>query len=203
MFEPMFATLAIGILLGYVGQRSRMCFVAGFRDFLLVRDTELLRGLLAFFVTAWLAFSIAGFFGLLDSPTTTPGIAGSSTPEIAVAQAMPVPGHGPAIAYAAGRSLTPTRHVVQNRGHETNIGLAGGWPGALRVSLPYSDSYLVLTLLAAFSLGFLSVLANGCPFRQHVLAGQGVSNAVYYLLGFYGGVLIYDRFVAHWLFRFL
>ena len=203
MFEPMLATLAIGILLGYVGQRSRMCFVAGFRDFLLVRDTELLRGLLAFFVTAWLAFSVAGFFGLLDGPTSTPGIAASSTRGIPAARSVPFPAHGPAVAYAAGRSLAPAPHVAQKRGHKTSVGLATGWQGALRASLPYSDSYLVLTLMAAFALGLLSVLANGCPFRQHVLAAQGMSSAVYYLLGFYGGVLVYDRFVAHWLFRLL
>jgi hypothetical protein len=42
------ATLVIGVVLGYLGQRSRMCFVGGIRDFILVRDTYLLKGLLAF-----------------------------------------------------------------------------------------------------------------------------------------------------------
>ena len=47
-------TLVLGAILGYLAQRSRMCFVGGWRDFILVRDTELLKGVLAFFVTAWL-----------------------------------------------------------------------------------------------------------------------------------------------------
>lgn len=201
MFEPMFATLSIGVLLGYVGQRSRMCFVAGFRDFLLVRDTELLRGLLAFFVTAWLAFSLAGFFGLLNTPATAPGIA--STRGVPSMRSVPLPAHQSGVAYAAERALSIAPHAIRRQPNERRSGPVGGWLGALRLSLPYSDSYLLLTVFAAFALGLLSVLANGCPFRQHVLAAQGVSSAVYYLLGFYGGVLVYDRFVAHWLFRML
>ena len=42
------ATLVIGVIVGYLAQRSRMCFVGGIRDFILVRDTELLKGLIAF-----------------------------------------------------------------------------------------------------------------------------------------------------------
>lgn len=54
------ATLMIGVILGYLGQRSRMCFVGGIRDFLLVRDTYLLKGLIAFGLTAWVGFPLAG-----------------------------------------------------------------------------------------------------------------------------------------------
>ena len=57
------ATLVIGSVLGYLGQRSRMCFVGGIRDFVLVRDTYLLRGLMAFGLTAWLGFSLVGLLG--------------------------------------------------------------------------------------------------------------------------------------------
>ena len=56
------ATLVIGVILGYLGQRARMCFVGGIRDFILVRDTYLLRGLIAFGLTAWLAFPLLGLF---------------------------------------------------------------------------------------------------------------------------------------------
>lgn len=52
------ATLVIGVILGYLGQRSRMCFVGGVRDFILVRDTYLLKGLVAFGVAAWLGFAV-------------------------------------------------------------------------------------------------------------------------------------------------
>jgi len=48
----------IGIVVGFLAQRSRMCFVAGFRDYLLVRDKELLLGLFTFLVTIWMLTSI-------------------------------------------------------------------------------------------------------------------------------------------------
>ena len=78
------ATLVIGVILGYLGQRSRMCFVGGIRDFILVRDTYLLRGLIAFGLTAWLGFPLAGLivgarprpFGVSDAITVMLSIAG-------------------------------------------------------------------------------------------------------------------------------
>lgn len=59
----MIATLVIGVFLGYLGQRSRMCFVGGIRDFILVRDAYLLKGLIAFGIAAWFTFSLAGALG--------------------------------------------------------------------------------------------------------------------------------------------
>jgi uncharacterized membrane protein YedE/YeeE len=78
------ATLIIGAVLGYLGQRSRMCFIGGIRDFILVRDTYLLRGLIAFGLTAWLAFPLTGFvvgtrpgpFGISDAVTVVLTIVG-------------------------------------------------------------------------------------------------------------------------------
>ncbi len=55
------ATLVVGVVLGYLGQRSRLCFIGGIRDFILVRDTYLLRGLVAFGLTAWLTFPLVAF----------------------------------------------------------------------------------------------------------------------------------------------
>ena len=78
------ATLVIGLILGYLGQRSRMCFVGGIRDFILVRDTSLLKGLAAFALTAWIAFPLAGLatgtrplaVGLADAVSAALTIAG-------------------------------------------------------------------------------------------------------------------------------
>ncbi len=78
------ATLVIGVILGYLGQRSRMCFVGGIRDFILVRDTALLKGLVAFGLTAWLAFPLVsliigarlGPFGVSDAVTIALTIVG-------------------------------------------------------------------------------------------------------------------------------
>jgi len=41
------ASLILGLVIGYLGQRSRLCFIGGYRDFLLARDTTLLKGVLA------------------------------------------------------------------------------------------------------------------------------------------------------------
>jgi len=59
------AFLAIGFLAGYLGQNSRMCFVGGFRDFVIVRDTALLEGLMAFFATTWVVVLLFRLTGVL------------------------------------------------------------------------------------------------------------------------------------------
>ena len=133
------ATLVIGLILGYLGQRSRLCFVGGIRDFILVRDTYLLKGLIAFALTSWIAFSL--------------------------------------VALITGTPLKPFRN-----------------PDAVTVAL---------TLLGGFGVGLFSTLANGCPFRQHVLAAQGIRSSMAYLGGFFVGALIFDIWVAPSLFRLL
>ena len=133
------ATLLIGIILGYLGQRSRMCFVGGIRDFILIRDTYLLRGLAAFGITAWVAFPLFSF--IAGSPTAT----------------------------------FDTADVIT----------------------------IALTVVGGFGVGFVSTLANGCPFRQHVLAAQGVVSSSAYLLGFFGGALVFHLWVGPVLFQFL
>jgi hypothetical protein len=133
------ATLMIGGILGYLGQRSRMCFVGGIRDFILIRDTYLLRGLIAFGLTAWLAFPLVGV-------------------------------------------------------------IVGARPTSYGVSDAVS---VLLTILGGFGVGYFSVLANGCPLRQHVLAAQGVRSSIAYLVGFVAGAVILHAWTAPLLFRLL
>jgi uncharacterized membrane protein YedE/YeeE len=133
------ATLIIGVILGYLGQRSRMCFVGGIRDFILVRDTYLLRGLVAFGLTAWLAFPLVGL------------LVGSRAGPFGVADIITV----------------------------------------------------LLTIVGGFGVGYFSTLANGCPFRQHVLAAQGVRSSITYLAGFFAGAVIFHALIERLLFRSL
>ena len=133
------ATLVAGVVLGYLGQRSRMCFVGGIRDFMLVRDRYLLRGLAAFGLTAWLAF--------------------------------------PLVAAIGGAGVGPF-----------------GLPDALTA---------ILTVCGAFGVGYVSTLANGCPFRQHVLAAQGVVSSGTYVAGFFAGAVIFHVWAAPLLLRVL
>jgi len=60
------ALLLVGLAAGSLGQRSRMCFVGGFRDFLLVRDTALLQGLMSFFATTWILVFLLRKVGVVD-----------------------------------------------------------------------------------------------------------------------------------------
>ena len=130
-------TLVIGVILGYLGQRSRMCFVGGIRDFVLVRDTYLLRGLIAFALTVWLAFPLASLI----------------------------------------------------------VGLR-------LVSAIGSDVVAVLfAIIGGFGVGYFSTLANGCPFRQHVLAAQGITTGISYLAGFFIGALIFHSWISPLLLR--
>jgi hypothetical protein len=74
------ASLGLGLIVGYLGQRSRMCSIGGLRDYVLVRDTALLKGVGAMLLAAWVTFGalrlIAGSYsghGLLAAGTTPSG----------------------------------------------------------------------------------------------------------------------------------
>ncbi len=70
------ATLVLGFVIGYLGQRSRLCFISGYRDFFLTRDTTLLKGVAGAFLGALGGFilfrflhgAVPGFPLLLSSP---------------------------------------------------------------------------------------------------------------------------------------
>jgi hypothetical protein len=66
----------IGVGIGFLAQRSRMCFVAGLRDYILVRDSELLFGLFAFFITIWFLTSVLYSFDMLRVGTPQYGVGG-------------------------------------------------------------------------------------------------------------------------------
>ncbi|MCK5604689.1 YeeE/YedE family protein, partial [Candidatus Pacearchaeota archaeon] len=123
---PVIATLAIGGLIGYMGQRSRFCIVSGIRDLFISRNVQRFMGLVGLIIGAVFGFMIFGFFGgtITDFP-------------------MPI-----------------------------QLDSAG---------------YLVVSIIGGISIGFFSVLAEGCPFRQHVMAAEGRESAMFYLLGFYIG----------------
>jgi uncharacterized membrane protein YedE/YeeE len=76
------ASLALGLMIGYLGQRSRLCYIAGYRDFLMARDTTILKGVLGTVIGAVVGFTlfnelggiVPGFPMLLS----TPGLASKS-----------------------------------------------------------------------------------------------------------------------------
>lgn len=62
MRAPVVASLAFGLLVGAAAQRSRMCFAGGFRDLFLIRDTTLITGFIAVFLTSLIVNLIGGTF---------------------------------------------------------------------------------------------------------------------------------------------
>jgi uncharacterized membrane protein YedE/YeeE len=61
----------------------------------------------------------------------------------------------------------------------------------------------VLTVAGGFVVGYFSILANGCPFRQHVLAAQGTISSMTYLMGFFIGAFVFQLLVAPVIFEYL
>jgi uncharacterized membrane protein YedE/YeeE len=64
--------------------------------------------------------------------------------------------------------------------------VAGAVPGSVHV---------LLAVIGGVGLGLFSVLAGGCPLRQHVMASEGSKNSIAYLLGFYVGAIVFHAFI--------
>ena len=63
MYVPLALGLGIGLLVGFMAQRTRLCSVGAWRDIFLVRDFYLFSGIAAFFIAALATNYIAGNFG--------------------------------------------------------------------------------------------------------------------------------------------
>jgi YedE family putative selenium metabolism protein len=62
MHAPLFVSLVIGLLVGFLAQRSRFCTMGAIRDFVLFRQTHLLSGAIALVVVAFIMNLILGQF---------------------------------------------------------------------------------------------------------------------------------------------
>jgi len=134
-------TLISGLILGYMGQRSRFCTISGIRDFYLVRDVYRLKGLIGVIIGGIIGFSIVN-------------VAGGDLPGFPL--------------LAEGLKIEP-------------------W-----VLIP-------LSVMGAFGMAYFSVMAEGCPFRQHVIAGEGRMSGILYLTGLVAGVIFFDIVIVPYL----
>jgi hypothetical protein len=134
-------TLVVGIIIGYMGQRSRFCTISGIRDFFLVRDAYRLKGLFGIIIGGIIGFSL---FSLL----------GGDFP------AFPMTSQG------------------------------------LRVE---PLILIPISIVGAFGMAYFSVMAEGCPFRQHVIAGEGRISGFLYIGGVVFGVIFFDIVVVPYL----
>jgi len=128
------ASILIGIIAGYAGQRSRFCIVSGIRDFYLFKDWYRLKGLFGLISGAFLGYLLFKILG----------------------------------------------------------GDIAGFP---MLAINESLGYWVLSIIGGIGIGFFSILSEGCPFRQHVMVVEGRQSALYYLIGFYIGI-VYFYFVT-------
>jgi len=168
--------MAMSILIGYLAQRSRMCFVAGMRDYILVRDRELLMGMFSFLITIWVLTSLFYSFNILRSG---------------------VPEYGaPAIRLSVEKIGTYDLRVK-------NLGalLHNGPSGATGIAPLLTSKFLYVTLVGGLVIGLVSTLAGGCVLRQHVLLAQGSMDALLFILGFYCAVVIYYGFLYRFFIR--
>jgi hypothetical protein len=164
----------IGVVIGFLAQRSRMCFVAGLRDYILVRDRELMLGLFSFFITIWFLTSVLYSLDLLRVGTPQYGVGG--------------------IGRSRGSFLINIRDI-KSIGEINLTGLEGGSNAFGTIF----NNFFIMSVAGGCVIGLLSTLAGGCVLRQHVLFAQGSRDSFFYLSGFYSAVVIYYSF----LFRFV
>lgn len=144
------ATLLIGVITGYLGQRSRFCTISGIRDFFLVKDTYRLKGLIGIILGAIVGLVLVNKLGGNISKFTQPG----------------------------GWQFLPL----------------------LKDGLNVTPSILIpLSAVGAFFMAYFSVIAEGCPFRQHVMAGEGRLSGILYLAGLVVGVVFFDVVIVPYL----
>jgi hypothetical protein len=62
MYAPLSVSLGVGLLVGFIAQRSRFCTMGAIRDFVLFRQMHLLSGFIALIVAAFLVNLLAGQF---------------------------------------------------------------------------------------------------------------------------------------------
>lgn len=62
MYAPIFYSMIAGLIIGYIGQKSRLCFAGAWRDIFLVKDFYLFSGVFSFFIGVLLTNIFLGFF---------------------------------------------------------------------------------------------------------------------------------------------
>jgi uncharacterized protein len=70
LYAPVIISLLVGLFIGFLAQRTRFCTMGAVRDFLLMRDTHLLSGIVALLIAAFLMNLLLGQvrFGFAAQP---------------------------------------------------------------------------------------------------------------------------------------
>jgi len=72
MHPTIWISLLVGLFVGFIAQRTRMCFVGGWRDLFLIKDTYLFSGIAAFLIGALICNTILGSisWGFVGQPVS-------------------------------------------------------------------------------------------------------------------------------------
>ena len=166
---PVVYSLLLGLTFGYLGQRARMCFIGGMRDYILVRDSYLIKALLAFLAAAFLGFVLFRFAIPRTTIETFPWFAN---------------GGGVFLEKWAATNVQATPSPVLPV------------PGDPITWSPKVLHHLILAVVGGTMMGFFSVLAGGCPFRQHVMAAEGSRSSLSYIIGFALGAVVFHKLLV-------
>ena len=178
-------SLLIGIIIGFCAQRSRMCFIGGWRDFFLIRDTYLLKGFFSFVIASAVFFFICYAMGeyVKDYPWfNRPPATYTNVYDAVFYQAE----------YAVYRNLGYCDLTFNPIFTNLEIPIPGVNIGSI-----FIPTETLLFMGCAFVIGLFSTIANGCPVRQHVMAASGNVSAMVFLLFFYGGIIIYEKYIVN------
>ncbi|NLC70472.1 MAG: YedE-related selenium metabolism membrane protein [Desulfuromonadaceae bacterium] len=157
MRAPLFTALGVGLLIGFLAQRSRFCTMGAIRDLVLFRQMHLLSGFVALIVTAFIVNFLLGQFhpGFAGQPVAHTmhlwNFAGMLLSGLAFCLAGGCPGRQLFLAGEGdGDAAVFVLGMIVGAGFSHNFGLASSPAGVG----PYGIQAVVIGLLVCLFIGF-------------------------------------------------
>ena len=157
MHAPLFVSLLIGLVIGFLAQRSRFCTMGAIRDFVLFKQTHLLSGFITLVVVAFITNLILGQFhpGFAKQPVAHTmslwNFGGMVLAGLAFALAGGCPGRQLFLAGEGdGDAAVFVLGMIVGAGLSHNFGLASSPDGVG----PYGIPAVIIGLLACLFIGF-------------------------------------------------
>lgn len=157
MHAPLIVSLVVGLLIGFLAQRSRFCTMGAIRDFVLFKQTHLLLGFISLVVVAFIINLILGQFnpGFAKQPvahtTSLWNFGGMVLAGLAFALAGGCPGRQLFLAGEGdGDAAVFVLGMIVGAGFAHNFGLASSPDGVG----PYGIPAVIIGLLTCLFIGF-------------------------------------------------
>lgn len=157
MHAPLIVSLVIGLLIGFLAQRSRFCTMGAIRDFVLFKQTHLLLGFISLIVVAFIVNLILGQFnpGFAKQPVAHSmslwNFGGMVLAGLAFALAGGCPGRQLFLAGEGdGDAAVFVLGMIVGAGFAHNFGLASSPDGVG----PYGIPAVIIGLLTCLFIGF-------------------------------------------------